>query len=223
MAWKAGHLHNSLMCSAFVVTRDLWFSVLICTFVGCMRKMFVKYMSALLVVWYSLSIIGFDVHSCKSTGEVFVASLAGGISCEDVHPEHSCKAHGNCCGHDMAACCEHDIKSCCEHETKVCCAHEAKSCSGDYGQQTGSQQTVSQVAKSDCCSNDLQVLELTGVYASSERCTDNDHADEYVLNVDLFAEMTVPAVQRPLLPFLKYPDTGVIMPDRQAFFSIWRV
>ena len=180
-----------------------------------MRKMFVKYMSALLVVWYSLSIIGFDVHSCRATGEVFLASLAGGIACEDVHPEHSCRAHGSCCGHDMAACCE--------HETKVCCAHEAKSCSGDSGQQTGSQQTGSQVAKSDCCSNDLQILELTGVSVSHERDTDNDHADEYVLNVDLFAEMTVPAVQRPLLTFLKHPDTGVVMPDRQAFFSIWRV
>ena len=194
MAWKAGHLHNSLMCSVFVVTRDLWFSVLICIFAGCMRKMFVKYMSALLVVWYSLSIIGFDVHSCKSTGEVFVASLAGGISCEDVHPEHSCRAHGSCCG----------------HETEPCCGHS------DH-------QGESQVGKSDCCSNDLQVLELTGVYASSERSTDNDHADSYVLDVDLFAEMSIPAVQRPLLTFLKQPDTWVVMPDRQAFFSIWRV
>lgn len=185
-----------------------------------MRKMFVKYMSALLVVWYSLSIIGFDVHSCKSTGEVFVASLAGGISCEDVHPEHSCRAHGSCCGHDVATCCEHESKVCCEHETKTktCCAHEAKPCCGHSDQHTGSQ-----VAKSDCCSNELQVLELTGVYASYERITDNDLADEYVLNVDLFAEMTIPAVQRPLLTFFKHPDTGVVMPDRQAFFNIWRV
>ena len=164
-----------------------------------MRKMFVKYMSALLVVWYSLSIIGFDVHSCKSTGEVFVASLAGGISCEDVHPEHSCRAHGSCCGHDMTTCCEHETKSCSDHQAE------------------------SQVGKSDCCSNDLQVLELTGVYASYERITDNDLADEYVLNVDLFAEMIIPALQRPLLMYLKHPDPGVVMPDRQAFFSIWRV
>ena len=164
-----------------------------------MRKMFVKYMSALLVVWYSLSIIGFDVHSCKSTGEVFVASLAGGISCEDVHPEHSCRAHGSCCGHDVVTCCEHETKSCSDHQSE------------------------SQVAKSDCCSNDLQILELTGVSVSHERDTHKDLADEYVLNVDLFAEMTIPAVQRPLLTFLKHPDTGVVMPDRQAFFSIWRV
>ena len=210
MAWKAGHLHNSLMCSVFVVTRDLWFSVLISTFAGRMRKMIVKCMSALLVVWYSLSIIGFDVHSCKSTGEVFVASLAGGISCEDVHPEHSCRAHGSCCGHDMITCCEHGTKPCCGHEAEPCCGHS------DH-------QGESQMGKSDCCSNDLQVLELTGVYASSERSTDNDHADAYVLDVDLFAEMSIPAVQRPLLTFLKQPDTWVVMPDRQAFLSIWRV
>lgn len=156
-----------------------------------MRKMLVKYMSALLVVWYSLSIIGFDVHSCKSTGEVFVASLAGGIACEDVHPDHSCKAHGSCCGHQAQSHQEH-------HDD-------------------------SQVAKEDCCSNALQVLELTGVYASSERPTDNNHSYEYVLNVDLVAETMVPSVQRPLLTFLKHPDTGVITPDRQAFFNIWRV
>lgn len=160
--------------------------------------MFVKYMSALLVVWYSLSIIGFDVHSCRSTGEVFVASLAGGISCEDVHPDHSCSSHGSCCGHDRSACCEHKAEPCCGHEE-------------------------SQVAKDDCCSNELQVLELTGVYASSDRATDNDYSDAYVLNVDLVAETRIPSVQKSLITFLKHPETGVIMPDRQAFFSIWRV
>lgn len=172
-----------------------------------MRKMFVKYMSALLVVWYSLSIIGFDVHSCRATGEVFVASLAGGISCEDVHPDHSCNAHGNCCGHSG--------KACCGHSDKACCGHEAESC-GDHA-------SAARVDKEDCCSNDLQVLELTGVYASSERSLDDDHADEYVLNVDLMAETMVPSMQRPLLTFLKHPAPGVVTPDRQAFLSIWRV
>jgi hypothetical protein len=181
---------------------DLWFSDLICIFAGCMRKMFVKYMSALLVVWYSLSIIGFDVHSCKSTGEVFVASLAGGIACEDVHPDHSCKAHGSCCGQKVSACCSHDEHPCCGHEDN---------------------QTGSQVSRPDCCSNDLQVLLLTGMNVSHERDTDGAYMDEYVLDVDLFAEMTIPAVQRPLITFLKHPDPGVVMPDRQAFFSIWRV
>lgn len=153
-----------------------------------MRKMFVKYASVLLVLWYSLSIIGFDVHSCKSTGEVYVASLAGGITCEDVHPDHSCKSHGGCC-----------------------CGHHEHG-EGDH------------ISKSDCCTNDLQILELTGVYTSSQqRFSDDGHFADYVFNVDLLAETVVPVLQRPLLMYLKRPDPGVVMPDRQAFFNIWRV
>ena len=49
-----------------------------------MRNIVMKYLAALLVVWYSLSIIGFDVHSCTKTGETFVASIAAGVSCEDM-------------------------------------------------------------------------------------------------------------------------------------------
>ena len=157
-----------------------------------MRKMFVKYASALLVLWYSLSIIGFDVHSCKSTGEVFVASLAGGVTCEDIHPEHSCKSHGSCCEH-------HD-----HHETPS----ESADC----------------VAKEDCCSNDLQVLHLTGVHMSdNERFNDNAHELQFTFDVDLAMELAMPSLQRPLLKYLEHPDPGVVMPDRQAFLSIWRV
>ena len=152
-----------------------------------MRKMFVKYASALLVLWYSLSIIGFDVHSCNSTGEVYVASLAGGITCEDVHPDHSCKSHGGCC-----------------------CGHHEHG-EGDH------------VGKSDCCTNDLQILELTGVYSSQQRFSDDDHSFDHAFNVDLVAETVVPTLQRPLLTYLRHPDSGVVVPDRQAFFSIWRV
>ena len=150
VAWKAGHLHNSLMCSVFVVTRDLWFSVLISTFAGCMRKMFVKYMSALLVVWYSLSIIGFDVHSCKITGEVFVASLAGGISCEDVHPEHSCRAHGSCCGHDVVTCCEQETKSCCAHEAEPCCGYSDHRQKARWISQTAAATTSRSLSLPEC-------------------------------------------------------------------------
>ena len=162
-----------------------------------MRKMFVKYASVLLVLWYSLSIIGFDVHSCKSTGEVFVASLAGGVSCEDIHPEHSCKSHGGCC-------CHHENESCrAGHETEHADSH---------------------VTKEDCCSNDLQVLQLTGVHMSdNERLGGNANDAHLIFDVDLAMELTMPALQRPFLKYLEHSDSGVIMPDRQAFFSIWRV
>lgn len=162
-----------------------------------MRKMFVKYASVLLVLWYSLSIIGFDVHSCKSTGEVFVASLAGGVSCEDIHPEHSCKSHGGCC-------CHHENESCCAgHETEHADSH---------------------VAKEDCCSNDLQVLQLTGVQMSdNERFGANVHDCQPIFDVDLAMELAVPTLQKSFIKYLEHPDPGVVTPDRQAFLSIWRV
>jgi hypothetical protein len=162
-----------------------------------MRKMFVKYASVLLVLWYSLSIIGFDVHSCKSTGEVFVASLAGGVSCEDIHPEHSCKSHGGCC-------CHHENESCCAgHETEHADSH---------------------VAKEDCCSNDLQVLQLTGVQMSdNERFAANVHDCQPIFDVDLAMELAVPTLQKSFIKYLEHPDPGVVTPDRQAFLSIWRV
>lgn len=162
-----------------------------------MRKMFVKYASVLLVLWYSLSIIGFDVHSCKSTGEVFVASLATGVSCEDIHPDHSCKSHGGCCGH---------------HETESCCS----------GHEIG--RADSHVAKEDCCSNDLQVLQLTGVQISdNERFGANVHDCQLIFDVDLAMELAMPALQKSFIKYLEHPDPGVVMPDRQAFLSIWRV
>ena len=161
-----------------------------------MRMMFVKYASALLVLWYSLSIIGFDVHSCKITGEVFVASLAGGIACEDIHPDHSCKSHGGCC-----------------------CGHHHGGGCDDHGHGEGTH-----VGKSECCTNDLQILELTGVYTSSQqRYADDVYSTDYALNGNVAVEVALPSLQRPFLSYIKSPDSRVVMPDRQAFFSIWRV
>ena len=151
--------------------------------------MFVKYASVLLVLWYSLSIIGFDVHSCKSTGEVFVASLAGGVTCEDIHPEHSCKSHGGCCDHHHA-----------------------------------SEQSDCQVAKEECCSNEVQVLQLTGVPGSdNDRFDGNAQEYQSIFDVDLAMEVAMPTIQRSYLKYLEHPDPGVLMPDRQALLSIWRV
>jgi hypothetical protein len=88
-------------------------------------KSFVKtFMAALLVVWYSLSVIGFDVHTCSGSGEVFIATVASGFSCEDIHPEHAHKTCGCCHSHDGS--------------------HE-------------------KMTKKPCCSDDYQVILLTGV------------------------------------------------------------
>jgi hypothetical protein len=89
-------------------------------------KMFCTKISAmLLVVWYSLSIIGFDVHTCNTSGETFIATIASGFTCDDIHPEHDhhkgchtgCGCHGKAKETDesedalgMKSCCTGDFQ-----------------------------------------------------------------------------------------------------------------
>jgi hypothetical protein len=84
-----------------------------------MKNVFFKYLSALLAVWYCLSIIGFDVHSCNTTGNIFVNSVLSGTSCDEVHPEHDCEGHGSCCCSHK--CCDNDKadEGCCTNEIEV--------------------------------------------------------------------------------------------------------
>ena len=168
-----------------------------------MRTMLVKYASVLLVLWYSLSIIGFDVHSCRSTGEVFVASLAVGATCEDIHPEHSCSAHGGCCQHHKGADC----------------------CYGLHASENTCDNGGCHVEKEECCSNEFKFLQITGENISENERSDNGNAHYYqhIFDVDLAMESAMPVLQRPFMKYLDRPDSGVVMPDRQAFLNIWRV
>lgn len=86
-----------------------------------MKGLFLKYMSALLAVWYCVSIVGFDVHSCDATGNTFVSSLLSGTACEDIHPEHDCDCHSSCCKSHK---CDHEIPSSAEKEDDDCCSNE---------------------------------------------------------------------------------------------------
>ena len=87
-----------------------------------MKKFLMNMSAALLVVWYCLSIIGFGVHTCTSSGETFIATFADGVECADIHPEH------HCCG---ASCCssKHHGSVEAHHESqavdaKPCCSNE---------------------------------------------------------------------------------------------------
>ena len=84
-----------------------------------MKNVFLKYISALMAVWYCLSIIGFDVHSCASTGNTFIASVLAGTSCDDIHPEHDCSVHkpSCCCSHG----CHEEIPSSENVKDDTCC------------------------------------------------------------------------------------------------------
>ena len=88
-----------------------------------MKGFLTKITALLLIVWYSMSIIGFDIHTCSGSGESFVVTFVEGLDCEDIHPEHHCDK-GSCCSH-RHSCCETSAgeniqsKSCCSSDYKV--------------------------------------------------------------------------------------------------------
>ena len=85
-----------------------------------MKKVFTSMTALLLVIWYSLSVIGFDVHTCSSSGNTYIATVIGGTECKDIHPEHDEK-RCSCCHHDH---CNdtHDAEQ--SVKTKSCCTDE---------------------------------------------------------------------------------------------------
>lgn len=71
-----------------------------------MKKMLMKICAVLLTIWYSMSVIGFDMHTCKDSGNVFIAMFKEG--CSEIHP------HDHCASHSCHDCCSHE--SCCHDE-----------------------------------------------------------------------------------------------------------
>ncbi len=88
-----------------------------------MKNVIIKTLAVLLTVWYSMSVIGFDVHTCSGSGRSFVTTFIGGLACEDIHPEHSC-GHASCCHDSREDCCSHTgssvkAKSCCSNDYRA--------------------------------------------------------------------------------------------------------
>lgn len=103
-----------------------------------MRNVMMKISALLLVVWYCMSIIGFDVHTCQGSGETFFVTVLQGTDCADIHPDHGC-AHA---GHHCCACSHH--------------------CDADHHQEDGC------LTDDGCCSDDIKVLAFTGSRVDDE-------------------------------------------------------
>lgn len=65
----------------------------------------------LLVLWYTLSITGLDVHHDHEHGKTYVVACALGTSCETIHPESHC--HDGECSTCM------DGEECCSDEFHI--------------------------------------------------------------------------------------------------------
>lgn len=104
-----------------------------------------RVVAALLTLWYCMSVIGFGIHTCSESGRSFIVTFIEGSACQDIHPEHICDADLCCSAADHAApacSCGHDHND--QHEMP---------CDDEDG--------IVFKAPS-CCSNDYQVLTLTG-------------------------------------------------------------
>lgn len=85
-----------------------------------MKDLLTKCAAAVLVLWYSLSVIGFDVHTCSGSGRTFIATVISGTGCEDIHPEHNAPSC-SCCqpeSHEDGRACGEDLR------TKPCCTDD---------------------------------------------------------------------------------------------------
>lgn len=85
-----------------------------------MKDALMKISAILLVIWYCLSIIGFDVHTCSETGDSFVHMSFTSHSCHDIHDDHCDWA----CEHEHDEHCEEPVEHhhdgrCCEDEYQV--------------------------------------------------------------------------------------------------------
>lgn len=160
-----------------------------------MRTLVMKYVAAIMAIWYLVGVIGLDVHSCSATGDVFVHSALRGVTCEDVHPGHDCNDHGSCCGHP-SSCCHSDCGS------------------------TDPDEAVSVDAASACCTTEITALDTPSVCSSNahdhSECCDCGLAPAYVC-------VTPTAVPSVVAIYSYTPDSGLIVPERQAFLHIWRI
>lgn len=81
------------------------------------REIIMKFSAVMVLMMYVLSLGGINVHSCSHTGETFVTFLAGGISCQEIHPSHHHHHHEGC------HCCEeHDCDGsdgCCSNDSRM--------------------------------------------------------------------------------------------------------
>lgn len=179
-----------------------------------MKGIMMKICAVLLAVWYCMSIIGFDVHTCNGSGRTFVATFAEGLTCEDIHPEHHCTP-GQCRTSHDAGCCHED---CCSHSEKTC-GHETSddSCCRHEGE--------SELDSPSCCSDSYQSILLTGFRVDD----DHRHYDEcHCGNCPCVIQEALASLTDRCYAVshtsLHVPDIGNIVPcDPQVAFSVWRI
>ena len=85
-----------------------------------------KIVTALLTLYYLLSLCGFNVHHDTVCGKSYLTLLYLGTDCSDIHPDSSCCQHSGTCTH-----------SACSQHSEVCTHSNCGKHSGDCGNSKG--------------------------------------------------------------------------------------
>ena len=155
-----------------------------------MKKVFTSITVVLLGVWYLLSVIGFDVHTCNASGEIYIATVAGGFSCDDIHPD----------GHKQT----HHEHSCC----KCCQSHQGDS---------------DKLKTKPCCTDDYQVILLTGVRSAQDAEDSYQQTLVETINIAESDYSYSHIFDNGLRAFYKPGSGGLTPRDVQAVYNIWRI
>ena len=167
-----------------------------------MKNLLTSLTAMLLVIWYSLSVIGFDVHTCSGSGESYVTTVIGGTTCDDIHPEH----HKEAC-------------SCCHH------GHDSRQAAGAEGTEDADGTDGTEIATRPCCSDDWQMIVLTGCKTQEK----HNHFDEcncghvpYILDIskgNIHSRTDIHSLRA-----FYSPDSGSFAQlDVQRSYNIWRI
>ena len=181
-----------------------------------MKNVLTSLTAIMLVVWYSLSVIGFDVHTCSDSGQTYIATVASGFSCADIHPEtHPVAGHSADTDHHP----DTDRHSC--HAGSEPRVHTGCKCCQKH--ENVSEAVTEQLDTKPCCSDDFQVIVLTGVRSSQDQDDCSDRVPVRIICGQSCSTYTSNAFVSSLRTFYK-PSSGDIVPrDVMVSYNIWRI
>ena len=167
-----------------------------------MKKFLTYIVAAVMMVWYSLSIIGFDVHTCNQSGEVYVTTAANGMVCEVNHHGHKELQHDHVDPHHV-------------HSESCCHSH-------------GAQQPTDgvRIERKECCSDDYHVICLTGVRTDDKSSVSSVKVSGTGAHPVL---ISLTEINQCLLSYsgnrvYKMPDQGTgVSHNLQAVYNVWRI
>lgn len=163
-----------------------------------------KIAAVLLTIWYCMSIIGFDVHTCKDSGRTFVATFIEGMACSDIHPEHHCC---NCAGshHHESSCCHKEVKTSC------CTAEHSDSKSG--------------IDSDECCTDNYQVIQISGCRAEDNRTLADANLLDFnpVLLADYASALSADYGHSIILKSKRPESWDIVLDDLCVIFNVFRI